>query len=343
MFINALKMRLGRLFQKSAWRNVNLAGAVLLLLIAVAMGISLIQDSADSLTWVVFIAVIITFAFYIIVSVCESIDYFTLANGAVKVFVFQNVRSGKKREYEILILKEDEEACFIAVDYKVPFRTPEARCFILRGDELDKRSWFVWSVDREEVTHLGVQLNRILFLPSGEGNGFRILAQDGSYEQLNGGYIVYDSLFVPKGSQFCYANREKNPQMPDKYLLTREKDIYKCYGFYLTGETPHCRELIISSIIFREGAERILLQYDEENKTYRDVFRCFDVSRTLNEYFIEMTENYNCGGNIYYYNGKTEKLEKVYTGSFRAVDFDKGLVLGADGNEYGAGSMYASV
>ena len=86
-----------------------------------------------------------------------------------------------------------------------------------------------------------------------------------------------------------------------------------------------------------------MLQYDGENKTYRDFFRCFDVSRTLNEYFIEMTENYNCGGNIYYYNGKTEKLEKVYTGSFRAVDFDKGLVLGADGNEYGAGSMYASV
>ncbi len=126
-------MRLGRLFQKSAWRNVNLAGAVLLLLIAVAMGISLIQDSADSLTWFVFIAVIITFAFYIIVSVCESIDYFTLANGAVKVFVFQNVRSGKKREYEILILKKMRKRALLPLTTKFRFvrRKPAVLFFVV--------------------------------------------------------------------------------------------------------------------------------------------------------------------------------------------------------------------
>lgn len=343
MFINALKMRPGRLFQKTAWRNVNLAVAGLLLLTAIAMSVSLIQNSADSLTWLVFVMVLIIFAFYIIDSVCESVDDFTLANGRVKVSVFQNARADKKQEYEIFIFEEEQETCFIAVDYKVPFRTPEARCFILRGDETDKQSWFVWSIDREEAAHLGVQLNRILFLPPGEGNGVRILAQDGSIKQVNGEYIVYDSLFVPKGSQFYYAEREKNPQIPDKYLLVREKDVYKSYGFYLTGDTPHYRELVISSIIFREGAERVLLQYDENAKAYREVFRCFEISRTLNEYFIEMTQNYVCGGNVYCYNGKTEKLEKVYTGSFRLVDFDKGLVLGDDGNEYGNGSMYANV
>lgn len=275
---------------------------------------------------------------YVLDNVCTAADYFRLAQGKIAVYVFNT-----KDAYEFLIVDNNVETEFSATAYRVPFQTPDAGCFIFRGGEKEGNNWFVWSVTHPKPMPLGARLNNILFLSSGEDNDVRILSKDGSFQTLNGEYIVYDSMFIPKGSQMCYADRGQDPQLPNKIMLIRKEGEYKSYGFYLSDGSPCCRNILISSIIFREGAERVLLWYDEEKEKYIEFFRCVDISRNLNEYFIELTKDYHIGGKIHRYNGKTENMEKIYEGNFRLIDFENGVVRGDDGKDYGSGNWFINL
>ncbi len=335
MFIKVLKMNPDRLFQKSAWKNVNPVAVGLLFLMLMVTVIMCIR-SPELINIALFTIGLFLLLGYVLDTVCAVADSFILDKGRVKVYVFQ-----RQEEYDIRIFEKDTEILIEATAYSAPFQASDAGCFAFRGGPEEHNKWFVWSTKNREPQPLGARVNDILFLPSGEDSGVRILAKDGSVETLYGDYIVYDSLYVPQGSQMCYADRGKDPALPDTVLLVRKDDKYQSYGFYLLEDNPCCREILISSIIFREGIERVLLRYDEEKGKYTEFFRCEDVAHKLNEYFIELTEDYRTGGKIYRYNGKTENLEKIYEGNFRLIDFEECIVRGDDGKDYGCDSRYA--
>ncbi|MCM1324604.1 MAG: hypothetical protein NC218_10820 [Acetobacter sp.] len=268
-------------------------------------------------------------------NVCYPDEILKLDNGQVKVCVYKSQTLHKHNLFELIIHKGDKELLLCAAEYAFPFKNPDAVCFTFRPAQDADYNWFVWNVQTEETTVLGSRLNKILFISPKEGESLRVPCANGNVQVITGEYIVYDQCHITAGSTLRYADNGKNPQIPDKFLFVRQDGIYKSYGFYLREDKPECREIILSSAIFREGRDRILLQYDEDKECYHELFRCVEIFRSLDEYFAELTEDYHIGGNIYRYNGKLKKLEKIYEGNFRCIDYDNGQILGDDEKIYG--------
>lgn len=299
------------------------------------------EPSVSLIGNVMLIAVGLLLLLQIFHDVCSPAKTFKLDNGRVRVWAYKSRTLHKHDLFELIIHKDGKSFLILAEKYAVPFKTPDAGCFIFREAKDDNKNWLVWTAYTEEaeVEVLGTRLNKILFISPEKNGGVNILTKSGAVQQIKGEYLVYDDVYIPTGSKLYYAPKNKTPKFPDKFLLVRQNGSYTSYGFYLSEDAPQCREVIVSSIIFREGTSRVLLRYDEDEKCYQEHFRCRnDMSRRLNEYFIEATDNYNIGGKIYYYDGRLERLNKIYEGDFLCIDFKKGQVLGGDGKTYGSDS-----
>lgn len=273
----------------------------------------------------------------ILQEVCGPVETFKLNNGRIRVCAYKNKTPHKHSLFELIIHQDKKSFLILAEEYAVPFKTPDAGCFIFREAKDNNKKWLVWTADTEETKVLGTRLNKILFISPEKEEGVNVLTKSGAVQQIKGDYFVYDDIYPPVGSRLCYAERNEKAKCPDKFLLVRQDGNYKIYGFYLSGEAQQCLEVIVSSIIFCEGTSRVLLRYDKDEKRYKELYRSRnDMSRRLNEYFIEASDDYNVSGKIYRYDGRRDRLNKIYEGDFRYVDFDKGQVLGGDGEIYGS-------
>lgn len=338
MYLNFLK--LNRLLIPSAWKNLKWGDTVSFIICLIG-SIILISLSETVKDWIFIcsgqVICIVSLAFIIfriLYDVCWPFKIVKLSNGRIKVGVYKSQTLHKHDLFELIIHKENREICVYASEYDFPFKNPAATCFTFRSAS-DSPNWLVWDTQTLEGIILGRRLNKILFISPKENLTLKVLQENGNVSEIVSDYMVYDECCIPKGSSFAFADRRANPQIPDKFLFVCQKDVYKSYGFYLREDEPKCKEILLSSVILREGKDRIILQYEEDKAQYQEIYRCLDPSHRLNEYFIEFTNDYRVGGNIYRYDGKQEKLEKIYEGNFRSIDFNNGQILGDDGKIYG--------
>lgn len=335
MYLKFLK--LSRLLIPSAWKNLKWGDTVAYIICLI--GSIIISNLNDRIFiysgQIICIGACMSIVLQVLHDVCCPREIVKLCNGRIKVGVYKSQTLHKHNLFDIIIRKEGYERIIFAAEYAFPFKNPDACCFTFRPAKDDNRDWLVWNAKTEEATVLGKKLNKILFISPEEELHLKILQANGSLCKITGDYMVYDEFHIPKGALLAYADNFPDPQIPDKFLFVCQKDVYKSYGFYLQEDEPKWREIILSSVIFREGKDKILLQYDEDKACYQEICRYLELFRRLDEYFIEFTENYRIGGNIYRYDGKHEKLDKIYEGNFRIIDFNEGKILGDNGKIYG--------
>lgn len=272
-----------------------------------------------------------------VLKVCIPLDVYRHEEGDITLCVYKNCTSTANGAFELVIYKKDCSFIMHVDDYKVPFPLKKSCCFIYLSQRENGKEWASCNVKTGETEVLGRFLNKILFIPlKPENRGMNILQPDGQVTTLNGDYFVHSDWHIPVGGRLTFPKGSTNIGFPDDLLFVKNDGVYKTYGFFLSDdEFCGCSEVFISAIIFREGNDRLLLEYDDEKERYIERLHVRESFRLLNDYFLEMTDKYNVGGKVYKYDGKSKSLDVLYEGDFRAIDFDRGEVIGSDGQTYG--------
>lgn len=342
MYLYYLKFcKLSRLFCLSAWKSVVWVDFIGYAIIFVGSVFCAIASSGDEslltllciahILWIFgLLGILIT-----VLKVCIPLDVYRHEEGDITLCVYKSCVSSEKEMFELVIHKNNCSFIMHVDDYKVPFPLKKSCCFIYLSQRENGKEWASCNVKTEETEVLGCLLNKILFIPLKPEHGrMNILQPDGTVTNLKGDYYVYSNWHIPDGSDLTFPKGSTNIGFPDDFLFVRNNGVYKTYGFFLSGdEFCGCSEVFISAVIFREGSDRLLLEYDGEK--YVERFRVEEAFRLLNDYFLEMTDEYDVGGKVYKYDGKSKSLDVLYKGDFRAIDFDSGQILGSDGQTYG--------
>ena len=323
-----------RLLQPYAWRQCFSFSPIFfgVLLIIMHWTIYSIPASADlNVSWVLYFGYMIWIA-VIISSVCRPEDTFVLDGGDAVVCTYK-----EKGKYLIVCTKingpSPNKETFYAKEYLKLFQNSEISYFAYRPT--DENDWYCWR-RYGDIKKLGAKLNKMLFLYSDKGTAIINILSYIDVIELKSEYVKYNTMCIPQGSQVCYTDGRKISSKPDDLLLIQSDGKYKTYGFYLSTKIPYYREIIVSSIIFRKGCDKVLLWWNPETKQYVERYSFREMFGLLNDFFVEMTEDYKVGGNIYRYDGETETMRKLYEGNFRIIDFDLGTILGDNGRYYGA-------
>lgn len=347
MFLKPLK--LNRLLLPSAWNNLDLIETILYLLILIC-GLVVVwpngftemtDDTTDKLFnyigAVMSVAALSSIIWRVLHDVCYPLKVCKLDDGRTKLYVYKN----KENMFELVLHKAESSETIFVADYDVPFNGKTVGCFTYSLGKENVADWFVYNVRERKTEKLGRRLNKILFISSKKDGGISVLFSDGSVQRLHGDYIVYDDLYIPADAKVLVPQDVdgKTKSMPDKFLFIQKDGSYKTYGFFLSDEKTGYSEVFISSVIFREGEDRLLLEFNGE--VYKVRLRTQDLSRELSNYFLELTDDYRVGGKVYRYDGKTKSLDVIYEGNFRYIEFDDGTILGDDGKTYGPNTLFS--
>ena len=209
-------------------------------------------------------------------------------------------------------------------------------------EKWDDFTSFLFEIDNEyyysspvaEAQPLGRCIGATVFSPSGKEkqvtilDGCDILTLEADAFFLNGVYIP------PLASQQIYANiTNKKMAKPQDYLVAKHGKKYNVYGLYYLNR-PTCLQLRISNVIFKEGAQEVILQWNNKHG-YQEIFRSnHSVKRAVSDIFVELTYRHGIGGTIRKFNEQTQKLDLLYKGYFHAIDFDSGSIIGDQGYEF---------
>ena len=124
---------------------------------------------------------------------------------------------------------------------------------------------------------------------------------------------------------------------PDEYLIIENDGKHSVYGIYDNGETsPECWPLSINAIIYEYLFDRVVLVSNKEGE-YDVLCRKKSITRVVNDVITELTDTFrgrgNIGGIVWRFDEEDNSMHKLYEGSFRAIGFADGSVVG-DGWEY---------
>ncbi len=337
--------KFSRLLTPSAWKNQDWRDIFTYFFCGLC-GVSIVVFSNDvnypanepnfmfigNLIWICALFSIIAETFW---SVCGPTKRYKLNNGNTRLFVYKSQTLHKHDLFELVVHTKDASFTKYAEEYNVPYVDKSANCFTFRAAEDNNSDWISCNVQTGQIEVLGNRLNKILFISSEKDGRLNILMIDGSVKNLEYDYIVYNSCYIPNGAKLQIPQDVNSSfkSFPDEFLFIKHGNAYKTYSFFLKDNYIGYSEVFISSVIFREGKDRVLLEFDGEK--YTECFRAGELSRRLNDYFLELIDDYRVGGKVYHYDAKKKSLDIIYEGNFRSIEFDNGEILGDDGKIYG--------
>lgn len=84
-------------------------------------------------------------------------------------------------------------------------------------------------------------------------------------------------------------------------------------------------------MIFKNENNHVVLKYQPDG--YEKIYDDQSVVKTVCDKIAQFTDNYRVGGIIWKLNPEKKKLEKIYEGNFRSIDFE-GYVTGDNGQKF---------
>lgn len=345
MFLKLFKF--SRLLTPSAWKNLDLMDTISYLVILICgltitwleSCVTVEDDPIVKLISYVGPVISVGALFSLIADtlwrVCGPTKRYKLNKGKTRLFVYKSQTLHKHDLFELVVHTKDGFFTKYAEEYNVPFADKNATCFTFRAAADNNSDWLSCNVQTGQTEVLGKRLNKILFISPEKAGLLNILIADGSVKKIESDYIVYDAWHIPDGAKLQVPQDvdSRIKSFPDKFLCIKKDGMYKTYGFFLSDKKTGYSEVFISSVIFREGRDRLLLEFD--GAVYKERLRTQELSRKLSNYFLELTDDYRIGGKVYCYDGKTKSLDVIYEGNFLWIEFDDGTILGDDRKVYG--------
>lgn len=306
-----------------AWKYwFNFVNIVIVFLAVCAAFITAGDQGHTELNVLMWVLLSVVLLYSSIESVCSPQQRLCLEKGAYAC-VYQEYT----HHFCIVVKESKSQTTIWTNEYDYLFKNAPHALFVYRS--LKDDMWYLWQKNALEKT-LGERINKILFRLEEK---LFVLAYN-EVQSFNSKYICCQDVYIPQGTQT--TDKEQVPlETPDEVLLIKKGETYESYGFYLSGEMPYYRHVILSTIIFREGGFRSILLWEPEKKTYVVLHRSQELHRRLNTYFYEFDSRYRIGGTILRYQPDSKSFKRLYHGNFNSVNFESGLVWGEDGKVYG--------
>lgn len=211
--------------------------------------------------------------------------------------------------------------------------------------EGNNNKWYYLNEVSDEPQLLGKKIafgRRNVFLNEIKDDGTVVLCilNGKSLMYLSVDHFILGNAYVPPMAREDILYRSLSwhqiEEPVDEYLIVERNGEYKTYGLYFYySETPTCLELSVSSIIFQDAKDRVILI--RENDGYKLLCRKFSATRWIDCVIAELTEkfdNMGCiGGIVWRFDEETKQLQKLYEGRYHALGFADGSIVG-DGWEY---------
>lgn len=327
--------KLNRLLNPYAWRSWFTFPNILMLLLCVSL-VWLYKNviQPDNLSIIDIIVLVLAPAliiFLTIDSVCSPCKIIFGGKKKPDVCIYKEKHKKGGKYYRIVVKGGNNEPDIIAEDFEVLFDGLPLNPLLIYLAEDTKECWYLWRF-KAEPKCLGARLNDILFR-SPESDKLTVLSCF-ELSEIQGEYVCGKDVYVPENADIGDLDGV-NMDVPDDVLLIKKGDGWESWGFCLSSKLPSCRRVTLSAVIIREGNYRLLLNWNREKQRYVETFRGQNLSRRLNCWFCELDGKYGIGGKIWRYYAGSKILQCVYTGRFLSIDFDNGLVHGADGRVYG--------
>ncbi len=278
--------------------------------------------------------------FDLIMVICTADCYYVIKDGSKKyyrIYLYNaGAYSGKERQ-EMVILnnhKEYQIRAEITPDYHF-YRSIKGTAFLFH--QINDDNWMYISGD--DIISLGTRLNKYCESVYTQTDNKMVILDIRGLKALEADVFFMNGAFIPPlAAQNIYdADTEEKLNEPQDFLIAKQDKCYTVYGIYdyLAGnDAPQCRILKMPYLIFKEGIQEVLLQWNEQCG-YRELYRTRQsVKRNVDDTFVELTFQSGIGGTVKKFDEKTGNIKLIYQGCFHAIDFGSGAVIGDNGFEY---------
>ncbi len=278
----------------------------------------------------------VLFLFAILMVICTADNYYEIkSENKIKYYIYL-YKAGiysRNKNLEMIILNEKKEYQIhaeILPDYTF-YSWWNLSSFLFYPTN-DKCWFYVSTLD--DISPLGYRIGQTVFSIPGQPNKIKVL-DDYSTKLLSEDTFFLNGTYLPSSAEENIHDVDTGEILspPQDYLIAKRGKKYTVYGLYYEDvPAPSCRVLSIPNIIFKEGAQEVLLQWNDDR--YIEVYRTHgSAKREVSDTFVELTFPNGIGGTVKRFNEKTGKLDLIYKGYFHAIDFNSGAVLG-DNFEY---------
>lgn len=345
--LNFYSWRWSQLLRRSAAKRVitHIDQIFILILFEIVLLFLFVQDKQQLFHEQFFVlwatAIII---FDAIAVICMSDQYFTIKSGSkikYRIYLYTaGVYSGKE-DIEMIILNDKKEYQIrdrIKDNYRF-YRWSDWSSFLFYSK--DNAEWF-YVTTSDDIIQLGNRVGETVFRNPQKPNKMCVLIGRGSMI-IEAETFFFNGVYIPPVASKNIVDAETGEKLdnPQDFLVAKRGKEYTVYGLYknfVKKDSPQCRILRIPNIIFKAGDQDVILQWQDNilqwNDGYREIYRTqHSVKRQVNDIFVELTYQNGIGGTVKKFNEETGKLDTLYKGYFRGIDFDSGSVIG-DNFEY---------
>ena len=339
-----MSWRWSRVGERSAWKkilSINGFLAVLGFILCIAYAVAPIPDKEkQSSVWLMFCCGTFFFLQGMAQVLCAD-DYFSvqMGNKKCKVYVYQIEHKYRPCSYEILLKIKDTAYIVSASQYNRRLYAGSQNAFIycVKNDD-GAETWMLVNKDSNEAQELGQRIGDYIFIsPNQHEKGKVVLniLQDNGYTEISADRYTCENICVPQEDEMevIYKGEIVEAAVPNEYLIIKNDDKYQIWGIYGDEKhNPSCYALSVSSIIFHEGNDTVILL--GQSFEYTELYRGFSLGRKSTTLICEVYDKEGFSGvygTVYRFNPKTKALDKLYDGAILGIHFDDGEINGEDG------------
>lgn len=340
-----MSWRWARIGERSAWKNALnpefILGIMGFTLCIVYMAIPHPDKELEILLlWLISFCGICFFV-HCLSMVLRADDYFSvqMGNQKCKVYVYCIAHKYRPCSYKIFLKTKDAEFMVFATSYNKSVYSGSQNAFIysVKSDD-GAEMWMLVNKGSDDAQELGRRVGDYIFISSNQHEQGKVvlnILQDDGYTEISADRYTCENILVPaeEETEVVYNGEIVEADIPDEYLIIKNDDKYQIWGIYSEEKSnPYCYALSVSSVIFHEGQDTVILL--GQHFEYTELYRGFSLGR---ESTTLISEVYNkegfkgVYGTIRRFNPKTKTLDKLYDGAIFGVLFEDGEIIGADG------------
>ena len=342
-----MSWRWSRISERSAWEKVLSADGFLLVVgfILSIASISILLSIKDTqmFVWMMFVCGIL-FLLLGLSEILSADDYFSVQMGKNKgkVYVYKIENKYRPSYYEILIKAGGREFLVFANQYKKNIYSESKAAFIYsnvcdNGSEI----WMLINKNSDDIQELGQSVGEYVFLsPKNQERNKTILniLQDNGYTEISADRYACENILVPQENEIesVYNGKIVQIPIPNEYLRVKNDDKYQVWGIYCDEKNnPRCYALSVSSIIFHEGKDTVILL--GKHFEYTELYRGQSLGRKSTTLISEVYDKKGYKGvygTVRRFNPQNKTLEELYTGPIFGILFDDGEIIGEKGQVF---------
>ena len=289
-------------------------------------------DLSNAMDWLFWFACALL-AITVFLNICGADEYYEIKSDKKiirKIYLYTPGFFSKNTQKEMIILTKDAQIRTPILDYDFE-EWDDFSSFLFCVDSV--KNWY-YSSPVYEAEPLGCPFGTTVYCQPDRPNYVKVLDSHG-LSVFDADTFIVNGVFIPPQAekQIIDAFTEEKAEVPQEYLIARNGKKYTVYGLYF-DKAPACISLAIPTVIFKEGGQDVILQWNHETG-YREIYRThYSMKRSVSDVFVELSYHHGIGGTVKKFNEETGKLDLIYKGYFHAIDFDSGAVLGDNGFEY---------